>query len=42
MKKPTKTKETVRKGGQTVLENKKPAGGGGTAAPADKEEGKNG
>ena len=42
MKKPVKTKETVRKGGQTVLENTKTAGSGGTAATADKEDKENG
>ncbi len=42
MKKPVKTPETVRKGGQTVLESTKSAVSGVPAATAEKEGKENG
>ena len=42
MKKPVKTKETIRKGGQIVLQDVKTAVSGSTAATAEKEDKANG
>ena len=42
MKKLVKTKETIRKGGQTVLENTKPVVSGAAPATAEKEDKGNG